>query len=155
MPTLVVTPSWSPSTEFSVVITIFQFKHGVIPKLNQFQSRVRRRVYLFHYISLSGGAYSNTYLYITLSFLYAICCKVCNLLQYYFLDTVSCISHLIHLWKIIPKVKDLRDMASISLTNGDEEHNINHVCGLDEMLSGEFKHHISDGKCCETPYFTP
>ena len=52
-------------------------------------------------------------------------------------------------------MKDLRDMASISLTNGDEESSINHVCGLDEMISGESKHHISEGKFCDTPYFTP
>lgn len=52
-------------------------------------------------------------------------------------------------------MKDLRDMASIILTNGDEQHGINHVCGLDEMFSGESKHHISEGKFCETPNFTP
>lgn len=92
---------------------------------------------------------------LTLSSFYGTCCKVCNLLQYYFLDTVSYITHLTHLWKIIQKVKDLRDMASISLTNDDEEHSINHVCGLDEMIRGESKHHISEGKFCVTPYFTP
>lgn len=52
-------------------------------------------------------------------------------------------------------MKDLRDMASIILTNGDEQHSINHVCGLDEMFSGESKHHLSEGKFCETSNFTP
>lgn len=132
-----------------------QVKHGVIPRLGQFQNGVRSRVFLFHYISSSAGKYSNTCPPIALSFLYRTCCKVCNLLQYYFLDTVSYISHLIHLWKIIQKVKDLRDMASVILTNGDEQHSINHVCGPDEMFSGESKHNISGGKFCETPNFTP
>ena len=52
-------------------------------------------------------------------------------------------------------MKDLRDIASIILTNGDEQHSINHVCGLDEMFRGESKHHISEGKFRETPNFSP